>query len=209
MVLILPSCIEEGEEVPYTYKQICVTSYLGDDYLFTSDLGERLLAKSLPKDYEFEEDKRVVVAFSNYSDSQDGEYDYLIVPTEIINITTKDIIFINEENKDTLGNDGVIFNGIYANGDYLDLDFTFGASGTRAHYFNMSYDEALQTASNDTVKLTFHHKDNNDSWVQSYSGYLSFDLRSLGDKEPEKPYVLTLISTKATGAEFKTDIKVE
>lgn len=209
VVWLLPSCIDDVENAPYTYRQLCVTSYLDDNYLFISDSGERLLAKSLPLDYEFEDDKRVMVTFSDFTKSMIEGYDYLIVLENIYDINTKDIIFINEENKDTLGNAPVFFDNIYASGNYLNLIFTFGASGNEKHYFNMSYDAGLQPVSNDTIKLTFHHKDNNDTWIQNYPGFISFDLRSLGDKQPEKPYILTIVGTKPMEEEFRTDVKVE
>nr|WP_321452060.1 NigD-like C-terminal domain-containing protein [uncultured Carboxylicivirga sp.] len=208
LVVILSSCMKDIDSTPYTYSNLCITSLNGDYYLFTSDFGEVYASKSLPDDYDFEVDKRVMLSFSTYTESTEADYDYLVLPSSIIDISTSDIIYINEENKDTLGNDGVLIKGLFAQGNYLNVDFAFGASGAKSHYFNTSFDSELQT-SNDTVTLTFHHKDNDDVWLQSYSGFMSFDLRSLGEDEPQRPYVLTIISTKTTGTESKNSIKVE
>ncbi|MCU4165235.1 NigD1/NigD2 family lipoprotein [Carboxylicivirga caseinilyticus] len=210
LFVMLSSCMKEMDTVPYTYRLLCVTSMYGDYYMFTSDSGDRFITQTLPSQYEFEEDKRVLIEFSSYEESDEDvlDYEYFVVLSSVTDITTKDIIFINEENKDTLGYDGVQINNLYAVGNYLNVDFTFWASGSKSHYFNTSYDYDLQT-SNDTIVLTFHHKDNDDIWRYSYSGFLSFDLRSLQEDQLERPYVLTLLGTNTQGSEFKASIDVE
>ncbi|MBS2097524.1 NigD1/NigD2 family lipoprotein [Carboxylicivirga linearis] len=208
LLLVVTGCMKEYETVPYTYRQLCVTATYGDFYMFISDSGAKFITEKLPADYEFEVDQRVMISFTEFTKSEVEDYDYIFEPLTVSEIASLDIIFINDENKDTLGNDGVILNNAYVSGNYLNVDLSFGASGTVVHHFNTSYDEELQFSS-DTLTLTFHHKDNDDLWLQTFSGFLSFDLRSLEENRPMRPYVLNLISTKTNGEESSVNIDVE
>jgi len=200
--------MKEYEKVPYTYRQLCVTATYGDFYMFISDSGAKFITKTLPEGYEFEVDQRVMISFTDFTKSEVDDYDYFFEPVTVSEIPSKEIIFINDENKDTLGNDGVILNNAYVSGNFLNVDVSFGASGTIMHYFNTSYNDELQS-SYDTLTLTYHHKDNDDMWLQTFSGFLSFDLRSIEENRPPRPYVINLISTKPNGEESSVNIDVE
>ncbi|MCU4175424.1 hypothetical protein [Carboxylicivirga sp. N1Y90] len=209
LIASLSSCMDTSyEQAEQSIINIGVTSMLDNDYLIINDSGQKLLAVSIPGDYEYEVGTRVKVVFKNAVKAEEGlAYDYTITISEIEDITVKDLIVIDDLNRDTLGDAGVHFNDVYISGRYLNVNMTFGASN-KPHYFNVSYDPDGQSEEEGIHTLVFHHKDNDDYWGATYNGFLSYDLNSL-DEILLPPYKILFKGIDAYNQAYEKTIDVE
>lgn len=133
--LISAACMKDDlEPVEQQYLQLCMQSKLGDGYLFTSDAGDKLYTTKLLTDYEFEEGDRVLASFIVLQKMDEGlPYDYVIELRSISKVPVKDIIELNEVNRDTLGVAGVTFNQPWVAGSYLNVEFSFWGKTKRIY----------------------------------------------------------------------------
>ncbi len=207
--LISAACMKDDlEPVEQQYLQLCMQSKLGDGYLFTSDAGDKLYTTKLLTDYEFEEGDRVLASFIVLQKMDEGlPYDYVIELRSISKVPVKDIIELNEVNRDTLGVAGVTFNQPWVAGSYLNVEFSF-LGKDKTHLFNVSYDPDNQPVEEDQVRLVFHHKDYEDEKYAMYRGITSFNLESLG-MPLIPPYTIKFEGLDVYGREVKYDVKVE
>lgn len=175
-------CIDHNDDTEDKYYDLGVINHAGSSYLITTDAGVKLMTETLPVDLEFDDNLRVIVKYSILKPAGgDQDFDYWVYVDEIEESFTKEIITINDANRDTLGSSPVEFHDVWITQDYLTVYFTFYA-GNKDHYFNLTYDE--QEQSDDSfILLTFRHDDNDDIASQTYTGYISFKLNSLRDLE--------------------------
>lgn len=209
MAIMAASCLNSDlEPSEQYYTMLCMQSEFGEGYLFTSDGGQKYYTTQLPGEYEFEPGDRSLITFTVVQHMIEGSpYDYTIRVSSISNIPVKDIIELNEVNKDTLGDAGVNFNNITVSRRYLNVDFNFWAKG-KEHYFNLSYDGENQPEESDQIRLVFRHKDNGDEKITVYRAITSFDLYSL--PEPKMPpYTIIFEGLDAYGNEFIREIEVK
>jgi len=207
--LVFTACLSDDlEPTEQQYTKLCIQTEQGDGYLFTSDAGQKFYTSQLPPGYEFEQGGRVLISFTLLQDMGGGIlYDYLIELKSISDVPVKSIIKINEENKDTLGTAGVVFNEIRVSGRFLDIDFSFWGKD-KTHLFNVSYDPQNQPEEDGQIRLVFHHKDYEDEKYAVYRGITSFNLESL-DEPLIPPYTIKFEGMDAYGNEFKYDVVVK
>ncbi len=181
--ITLSSCMDDFRESDNYYLDLAIMNHEGDNYLITTDAGVKLMTKSLPVEIDFDDNVRVDVRYKLLSpvDTSEG-FSYWVDVDEIGEILTKEIITINDENRDSLGSAPVKFYNVWITQDYLTVYLSFYA-GTETHYFNLTFDEKEQ-ANNDTILLTFRHQDNGDVPRQYYTGYITFELNTL--RAPQK-----------------------
>ncbi len=181
MLIILSSCMDDYSEPEKYYLDLAIVNQEGNDYLITTDAGVKLMAEALPVELEFDDNIRVSVRYKLLTpvDTSQG-FSYWVYVDEIGEVLTKEILTINDENRDSLGSAPVEFYDVWITQDYLTVYFSFYA-GTKTHYFNLTFDENEQV--NDTTLLTFRHEDNGDIPHQLYAGYITFKLNSLRDSE--------------------------
>jgi len=179
-VLIFSGCTGKSDDEPMTFMDLGILNHYGDDYMIITDAKVVLLTKKLPQDFDFEENIRVSVRYQILGPAESNDNikaDYRVEIKAIDELLTKDIITINDENRDTLGSAPVLFNNVWITQDFLTVYFTFYA-GEKNHFFNLTYDEREQT-DEDIVYLTFRHQDNGDIEIKKYWGYVSFRLNNL------------------------------
>ena len=182
ILIAFSACMDDYKEPDSYYLDLAVMNHDGNNYLITTDAGVKLMAESLPVEMEFDDNVRVNVRYRLLSpvDTSQG-FSYWVYVDEIEEVLTKDIITINDENRDSLGSAPVKFYDVWITQDYLTVYFSFYA-GTETHYFNLTFDEKEQT-DNDTIHLTFRHEDNKDIARHYYNGYITFKLKPLRDPE--------------------------
>jgi len=182
ILIAFSACMDDYKEPDSYYLDLAVMNHDGNNYLITTDAGVKLMAESLPVEMEFDDNVRVNVRYRLLSpvDTSKG-FSYWVYVDEIEEVLTKDIITINDENRDSLGSAPVKFYDVWITQDYLTVYFSFYA-GTETHYFNLTFDEKEQT-DNDTIHLTFRHEDNKDIARHYYNGYITFKLKPLRDPE--------------------------
>ncbi|NPA37231.1 MAG: hypothetical protein GXO47_10330 [Chlorobi bacterium] len=177
-IVFMTGCVNDTDDVDLLYMDAAVITHYGSSFFITTDAGLKLLAENIPFKDVFEESIRVLIKYYLLDVAgENKEYDYLVYVTEIKEIDTKDIILINDENRDTLGSASCDFIDVWITQDYLTVNFSF-FMGTKIHNFYLTYDEKEQ-AGDDTIVLTFRHQDNNDIPAQKLTGYVSFKLNSL------------------------------
>ncbi len=178
-LVLIAGCIDKDDE-NMSFLDLGIINHYGNGYLIITDTGVNLQAATLPVELTFDDNLRVSV---KYRIIQPGEstdsikVDYIVQVEDITELVTKEIITINDANRDTLGSSPVKFENVWITQDYLTVYFSFYA-GTKDHYFNLTYDPMEQT-SEDFVALTFRHNDNGDTEIKQYWGYISFRLNSL------------------------------
>ena len=188
LILIgLSGCLEDYTEPESYYLDLAIMNHDGNNYLITTDAGVKLKTESLPVEMEFDDNVRVNIRYKllNPVDTSQG-FSYWIYVDEIGEVLTKEIITIDDENRDSLGSAPVKFYDVWITQDFLTVYFSFYA-GTETHYFNLTFDDKEQ-ADNDTIQLTFRHDDNDDTARQFYNGYITFKLNTL--RNPEKSEVV-------------------
>jgi hypothetical protein len=188
-LVLLSGCLQDYEDVNVQYMDMAVIKHYGSYYLIITDDGVKLLTDELPLDEDFDDNLRAIVKYYLIGiGGEDKEYDYIVTVEEIKEIQTKDIIFINDDNRDTLGSAEVDFNEVWITEDYLTVYFSF-LMGKQDHYFNLTFDEKEQILG-DTIVLTFRHQDNNDHAVQELTGYITFNLDTLQTDDRNERVIL-------------------
>ena len=178
--LTLSACNNDLDENNMTFLDLGIMNHYGNDYLIITDAGVVLLTSSLPTEIDFEDNVRVSVKYhvlSGMEPTDSIKIDYRVAVDAIDEVLTKEIITINDENRDTLGSAPVKFQDVWITQDFLTVYFSFLA-GNKDHYFNLTYDPKEQSDP-DVVNLTFRHEDNGDIRQTQYSGFISFRLNSL------------------------------
>ena len=178
-LLITAGCSGDDEK-NMSFLDLGIINHYGNGYLIITDAGVNLQALTLPVELDFDDNLRVSVKYRVIRPAEPNDsikVDYIVDVEDINELLTKEIITINDANRDTLGSSPVKFENVWITQDYLTVYFSFYA-GTKDHYFNLTYDPMEQT-SDDFVALTFRHKDNGDTEIKQYWGYVSFRLNSL------------------------------
>lgn len=188
ILIALSSCMDDFSDTENYYLDLAIMNHEGDNYLITTDAGVKLMTETLPVDIDFDQNVRVNVRYKLLTpvDTSMG-FSYWVYVDEIGEVLTKEIVTINDENRDSLGSAPVKFYDVWITQDYLTVYFSFYA-GTETHYFNLTFDEKEQ-ANNDTILLNFRHQDNNDTPRQYYNGYITFKLNTLRDPEKSEQVI--------------------
>ena len=133
MLIILSSCMDDYSEPEKYYLDLAIVNHEGNDYLITTDAGVKLMAETLPVDLEFDDNIRVSVRYKLLTpvDSSQG-FSYWVYVDEIGEVLTKEILTINDENRDSLGSAPVKFYDVWITQDYLTVYFSFYA-GYKTH----------------------------------------------------------------------------
>lgn len=147
-------------------------------YSLLLDNGKRLWPAASAVRYSPSYNQRVFLNYTLLSDAQSG-YDHYIKVNDIWNILTKQVIELNAQNADSIGNDPVKTNAIWVGGDYLNVSFMFNYGGIRPHAINLVKNTLSSEASADAVDLEFRHNAYQSSQTKLYEGFVCFDLKPL------------------------------
>ena len=178
--IIFSGCIKHADDDAMTFLDLGILNHYGSKYLIITDGGNVLLTESIPVNIDFDENARVSVRYrilqqAPHNDSIQA--DYLVQVDGINELITKDIITVDDNNRDSLGNAPVEFRQVWITQDFLTVYYSFYA-GSKYHDFNLTYDVDEQV-DDEHVYLTFRHNDHNDEEVKQYFAYVSFRLNFL------------------------------
>jgi hypothetical protein len=175
------SCLDDDQETtPVQYLEMGVVKIgASDEIRVFTDSGLLLEFVSYPSSFEYEDSSRVMVKYSVNEEGEDAdEYDYLVDVYSIQEIRLKDIIELNDESRDTIGDDQVFIHDIWVGGDFLNVDFSFYGSG-EVHYINVIKDPEEQTDDTSEIYLEVRHDARGDEMKESRRGIMSLRLDSL------------------------------
>ncbi len=175
------SCLDDdNESTPLQYLEMGIVQ-LGesDEIRVMTDSDLLLEFATYPVSFDYEDDQRVMIQYSvNEENTESADYDYLVDVYSVQEVRLKDVIELNEENRDTIGDDQIYINEVWVSGDFLNVDFYFYGDG-EVHYINVVKDPEEQTDDASKIYLQVRHDARDDEMVERYRGVMSFRLEPL------------------------------
>lgn len=171
---VLTSCIPEEKMYYSTLGIIVITQ---DSTIIEADDGARfLVANRNSLNVAVENGDRVIVDFTIVDNIAPQGIDLVIEIYNLEKVLFKPVIEINSEIADSIGNDPLQVGSLWLEKDFINLNFMYYGN-TLIHYINLiRYPGEIPV---DTIDLEIRHNNNNDEPRYNYSGFVSFDLRSL------------------------------
>jgi len=137
ILVFLLSCDDNSHSLGEFRINIATVVPEGENaYSLLLDNGTRLWPAATAVIYHPTYNQRVFLNYTILSGPQDG-YDHYIKVNDIWNILTKQIIELNTQNEDSIGNDPVKTNAVWVGGDYLNVSFMFNYGGVQPHAINL------------------------------------------------------------------------
>lgn len=191
---ILQSCLDDDSSsdslVISTINQVSPDS---KDFYFTLDDGKTMFPSDVQgvANNEYEDGQRAFVVFNKLDQTVEG-YDYNVQVKRIKEITTKDIITLNEgvNTEEKIGDDKINATYMWITQDkkYLTIEFQYYGTHNedKKHLLNLVINNkgADPTADSDQdyIDLEFRHNDEGDSPNDLGEGYVSFKLDEIKDQ---------------------------
>ena len=172
-------------------------------FFFTSDNGRRMwTAATLIPQYKPKDGQRIIAYYTILSDGPgNGSYQHDVRLNDAYTILTKGIFNITPATQDSIGHDPVKVEEIWIGSDYLNITFTYRGND-QIHFINLVSDELIEYNDGKT-HLEFRHNANSDAQTYSFSGIVSFDLKSLKKNGVESlPLVIHVLESE--GSDKKT-----
>ncbi|QRX62820.1 NigD-like N-terminal domain-containing protein [Dysgonomonadaceae bacterium zrk40] len=179
ILLAMVSCDDNSHSLGSFGIDIATVNPEGEDaYSLLLDNGKRLWPAASAVPYNPTFNQRVFLNYTILSDAQSG-YDHYVKVNDIWNILTKDVIELNAENADSIGNDPVKSNAVWVGGDYLNVSFMFNYGGVKPHAINLVKNSASAVSSDDPINLEFRHNAYQSDRTKLFEGFVCFDLKPL------------------------------
>lgn len=142
------------------------------------DNGKKLFPAASDVRYFPKDEQRVFINYTILSNQQ-NEYSHYIKVNDIWNVLTKNVIELNAQNADSIGNDPIKINDIWIGGNYLNIDFSFNYGGERPHAINLVHNSLSSSPATtiDAIELEFRHNNYNSESLNLYEGFVCFDLK--------------------------------
>ncbi len=153
----------------------------GSSYTIKMDDGSELFpVAGYPYWDDLEDSTRVLVNFTILDDKTvDEEHEqYYVRVNSVKDILFKGVLDITEAIEDSIGNDPVHVDDIWATNNMLtfELDY-FGSGGI--HYVNLVKQPGDITPDDEPIQMELRHNDRDDQPIYRMSAFVTFDLSSL------------------------------
>lgn len=217
LIPTLQSCLDDNDS---NYPSLAITTIhtlegVEHGYYFGLDDNSKLYPGDTTaiRNYPLVDGQRAFVYF-NYLDEPKTGYDYNVKVEQIINILTKDIVDLTEENAEDIGDNNINATNIWIAQGYLNIEFQyFGTKNTdKMHFLNLVRN-TLATGENDEegyISLEFRHNVKGDSPNRLDEGYVSFKLDKITEEMKEAKGLRVRVKTLYDGVRFyKIDFKKE
>ena len=129
-------------------------------------------------DYTNINKERVLLNYTILSSERDG-FDHYVKVNDLWRILTKNIIELDYQNEDSIGNDPIKANAVWVGGDYLNVSFHFNYGGERPHLINLVGNKTSTEVKNGIIELELRHNSFNSQAERLYEGFICFDLKPL------------------------------
>lgn len=153
-------------------------------YSLLLDNGKRLWPAASEIRYSPSYNQRIFLNYTILSDRK-GDYDHYVRVNDIWNILTKQVIELNSENKDSIGNDPVIARKVSVGGDYLNISFLFNYGGVKPHAINLVRNTLQDDVTPETIDLELRHNSYQSGATRLLEGFVCFDLKTLRDENAD------------------------
>ena len=202
--LFLLSCDDNSHSLGEFRINIATVIPEGENaYSLLLDNGKRLWPAASAVLYHPAYNQRVFLNYTILSGAKDG-YDHYIKVNDIWNILTKQVIELNAQNADSIGNDPVKANAVWVGGDYLNVSFMFNYGGVKPHAINLVKNSLASGTSSDAIDLEFRHNSYDSQRDKLYEGFVCFDLKPLRDNNADS--VKLSVSVKEKTKEITYDV---
>ncbi len=218
MVLVstgLYSCLEDEDPQPIYYSAWSNMYTIGDVYYATTDGGLVLKMNEFDdSDLQFEENDRVVITFTIEEENTGGIFDYLVNLEQLYYVEEGDLVALNENSRDTIGN-GYVQLSAYplVGGDYLNLELVYEQE-EGDHVFSLCYDETIQEEGEPVIlELRNYYPEENDD-DEYVAGLYSFNISQLQmwsemDEDNVIEFTLRINSGDSQEQDFNLEYEVE
>ncbi len=159
-----------------------------NSYYLHLDNGVKLWPASTDIEYMPKENQRVFLNYTILSEEKDG-FDHYIKVNDVWDILTKQIVRLNSQNEDMLGNDPIKTNAVWVGGDYLNVSFMFNYDGERPHAINLASISSYSDSSQLGAELTLRHNSYNSGSSKLYEGFVCFDLKPLRVNDADSVHI--------------------
>lgn len=177
VILILSSCDDSAHSLGEFRINIATAVPSGENgYSLLLDNGTRIWPAATAVPYQPSQNQRVFLNYTILSGALDG-YDHYIKVNDIWNILTKDVIELNDQNEESIGNDPIKTNAVWVGGDYLNISFMFNYGGVQPHAINLVQNKLNGSSSANFAELEFRHNSYDSQQSKLYEGFVCFDLR--------------------------------
>lgn len=214
VVPCLHSCLDDNET---EYPSLAITTIktlesVERGYYFGLSDGSKMYPGDTTaiRNYALVDGQRAFVYFNYLTEARAG-YDYNVKVEKIINILTKDIIDLTEENAEEIGDNPINAISCWITQNYLNIEFQYHGSNNpdKKHFLNLV--ENTLTTENDEegyIGLEFRHNNKGDTPSSLNGGYVSFKLDKVADKMKDAQGVKIRVNTISGGVKFtKIDFK--
>ena len=151
-----------------------------DDNIYSLQLdnGKRLWPTATRVNFTPSDNQRVLINYTILSEQKDG-FDYYVKINDIWEMLTKQVVKLNSQNENMIGNDPIKTNSIWVGGDYLNVSFMFNYGDEQPHLINLVENVITPEFDQDKVELSFRHNSFNSQSDKLYEGFVCFDLKPL------------------------------
>ena len=149
-----------------------------NSYSILLDNGEKLFPTASVVEYSTTGKERILLNYTTLSNERDG-FDHYVKVNDLWKLLTKNIVELNTQNEDIIGNDPIRTNAIWVGGDYLNISFHFNYGGERPHFINLVENKATTEIKNDVIELELRHNSFESQSKRLYEGFVCFDLNPL------------------------------
>jgi hypothetical protein len=173
-LLLLTACNPE-EKIYYSTLGIIVIKQ--DSTIIEADDGSRFLVENRNSiSPAIQDSDRVIASFTIIDGTLPEGIDLIIEIYSIEKVLFKPVIELTSLVADSIGNDPLLVGSLWLEKDFINLSFSYYGY-TQIHYINLiRYPGEIPI---DTIDLEIRHNNNNDEPRYIYSGFVTFDLRSL------------------------------
>lgn len=177
ILLITSSCDDNSRSLGSFHISIATVIPKGENmYSLLLDNGTHLRPVASDVLYRPVQNQRVFLNYTILSESEEG-YNYNVRVNDMWNILTKQVIELNAQNNDSIGNDPVKTKAVWVGGDYLNVSFLFNYGGIRPHAINLVENTLSSETSPDAIDLEFRHNAYQSTETRLLEGFVCFDLK--------------------------------
>lgn len=151
----------------------------GYDFVIYCDNGDTLLpAANAAINFEATNNQRVIANYTKLGDVSNTKQMFYVKVNNLNKVLFKELIELNNEVADSLGNDPVMISDMWLKNDMLNIEFMYAGS-YKTHYINLAYKTNDQGVIEQPVELVFKHNDNNDENHHLLNGIVTFRLNAI------------------------------
>ena len=217
LIPTLQSCLDNDDS---NYPSLAISTIktlegVDKGYYFGLDDNKKMYPGDTTalRNYAVIDGQRAFVSFYFLEEPKAG-YDYNVRVQQIINILTKDIVDLTEENAEDIGDNKINATKLWVTQGYLNIEFQFFGTNNpdKKHFLNLVRNTLATGENNEEgyISLEFRHNIKNDTPDGLNEGYVSFKLDKIAEEMKDAKGLIVRVKTLYDGERFyKIDFKKE